>query len=306
METDTYEETPIIDDYTYLLSNPILVNDKNLWTEIVIHINTEDKLKILFEILPFTFNNTLNDAHVAKIKENIMSINFIKNDFTYIKHNHVSTLRLLDGHHRMRAIKELHDEGILTPQILNNIFPLYITIYSLKCQCKFKDALPTTDDIDNITTCNLVLDMFNLFNNVKPFHIIVMETDTEIAKDIARKIKHHYRNQDLITTLCNPRKPKINYEILISYMYNFVISPKVKNLLKYNILKKDDIVNNFIKLNNNLKNKDAKYMYERRAGTIQEKIFNICEEHNFKIYIWLIAKPKMEIIYELLSKLPSH
>lgn len=130
------------------------------------------KLREFIQIDSYNHNNTLNKEHIIKLKEDFENnkSGYITGIFSVIEFKD-GCIILIDGHHRIKALKELYLE-----ENFDTDFMFYVAIYKLDIKYSQED--------EN------VLDIFSKVNNTKPF-----KTDIEVTKaniNITSRLKSRY------------------------------------------------------------------------------------------------------------------
>jgi hypothetical protein len=107
-------------------------------------------------IKSYTFNNELNEPHILDIynKINKPKAHFIDGVFSVINCNETNELYLIDGHHRLEALKEMMTTSCTKTCNKLNQFDITIHLYE-------------TDNVDSQNTLNL----YHRLNNLKPYDI---------------------------------------------------------------------------------------------------------------------------------------
>ena len=213
--------------------------------------NKKGITKFIKNIRLFTNNNPLNRKHIDNIKDNLKKDNILVGIFTTAQFVD-DTIVLIDGHHRITAIRELLDEGIKI------ISPLDIHNY----KCTSESAKDT-------------MSLFEKVNNTKPFH-----TDIEIIK--TRMYIMHTLNLKFPNLFSKAEKranfPKLHEGTFMSILYDTIKETKIyedevilKIFLNFNDKYMNMTKEQFIKRmkkSKNLKKIEAKYEQLKTGGCL--------------------------------------
>ena len=132
-----------------------------------------DDIKSFIEIESFMHNNPLNKEHVQTLKEEIKEneSGVLKGSFSIIKFKD-NTIILMDGHHRVQAIKELYEDGDF-----DKYFEFFVEVNTL--------------DIEHSQKDDKVLEVFRRLNNTKPFNNNMSKTKNN--RNIMNKVEEKWK-----------------------------------------------------------------------------------------------------------------
>lgn len=184
----------------------------------------------------YLFNNKLNNDHINEIYNAIKNNPQIDGVFSVVYCNETDELFLIDGHHRLEALKKLITEDNTSTDNRLNQFDITIHLYKT----------------DNITSKN-TLKLYHRLNTVKPFNIdktiynnrqlIISNLINIYPNCFKTKRKHEVRkpyididkfSEKLISKL--EKDLNLDYEIIVKYIYNInkKLSKKSKTELYFN------------------------------------------------------------------------
>ena len=186
----------------------------------------------------FINNNPLDRKHVENIKDNLRKDNNLVGIFTTVQFAN-DTIMLIDGHHRITALRELQSEGnkIISP----------LDIHNYKCISE------TSED---------TMLLFEKVNNTKPFR-----TDVEIIKTVMHVIQ---KISDKFPKLFSKAKKRANFPKLHEKTFSDLLYLKMKKINMY-----DDVLILKILLSFNNKNinmSKEKFLKDIKQSKNYEKI----------------------------------
>jgi len=201
----------------------------------------------------FTNNNPLNRKHIDNIKDDLKKDNNLVGIFTTVQFMDDSIM-LIDGHHRITAIRELLDKGIKI------ISPL--DIHNYKCTSESsKDTMS----------------LFERINNTKPFRtdIEIIKTQMYIMHTLNLKFPNLF-SKSTKTTRAN--FPKLHEKTFMDTLYNTIKETKIyedevilKILLsfndKYMNMSKEKFMKR-MKTKKNIKKIESKYEQLKTGGCL--------------------------------------
>lgn len=201
-------------------------------------------------IKSYTFNNELNEPHILDIynKINKSNAHFIDGVFSVIYCNETNKLYLIDGHHRLEALKEMMTTSCTKTCNKLNQFDITIHLYE-------------TDNVDSQNTLNL----YHRLNNLKPYDI--NKNNDKTRQLVVSRIIDYYPSCFKVKKTRSIQKPFLDKLEFSKSLIN-----KIKNnpTIDYEVLFSD-----IVKINNNLKNKkisELYYEYDNSSNTEKKKI----------------------------------
>lgn len=162
--------------------------------------NKKESNKFIKNTRLFTNNNPLNRKHIDNIKDDLKKDNNLVGIFTTVQFMDDSIM-LIDGHHRITAIRELLDEGIKI------ISPL--DIHNYKCTSESsKDTMS----------------LFEKVNNTKPFRtdVEIIKTNIHVIKTIDTKFPNLFSKAEKRANF-----PKLHEKTFSDMLYNTIKETKI-------------------------------------------------------------------------------
>lgn len=208
----------ISDKIKYLGDNPIItLSDYSIYV-----IKGSKIINFIKHVSVFAVNNPIDSQHVNKIENGIKTLTTIDNVFNVVEYSN-GMIQILDGQHRQNALLYLLDSELITKEL---VIHLYQSDY-----------------------CNSprTMQLFNRFNNLKPFAIQCNVTEAII--DILNGLRKITTFKDGIKQTGRPsaRKPYMSDKEFSTYL-----EPLIKELGpgNYNV---ENVIKYIIEINNSYK-----------------------------------------------------
>lgn len=231
------------------LVNNNRVNELNRHTHKIIICNN---LKTFSNIESFSNNNPINKKHVNKLKLSLKENKTKSLDSIFVVVGFKDgSIILIDGHHRMQAIKELY-----ASEELKDDYEFEIHLYEL--------------DIDYEPTHKDVLDIFYKVNNTKPYKTVNDNTKKTII--ITKKLKETY------SELFKNGKKRANFPYVHESTFNQTLTKLLYNVQDIDIEK---ILNNIHNQNQYFKENARKILKDISRKDYKHKLTKIKESSGY-------------------------
>lgn len=186
-----------------------------------------DVPKFVTEIEHYNYNQELNQKHIDDLAKQINTSKLIIGNISTCHCKTTGTLILIDGHHRVSALKKVLTETLNGREIIFNT-PLVVFNYH-------------SDSPDSLRT----MELFHKINTVKPYTVI-----KSIDKDclyIINELKT--KNAGFRQGLRDTNRSAANFPYVLQSKFKCALEEKLKTLGNYD---RDTIITKLIEFNNSL------------------------------------------------------
>jgi hypothetical protein len=183
--------------------------------------------QFVLDIQHYNYNQELNEKHIADLAKQINTSKLIIGNISTCHCKTTGTLILIDGHHRVSALKKVLEESLYGREIISNT-PLVVFNYH-------------SDSPDSMRT----MELFHKINTVKPYTVV-----KSIDKDclyIINELKN--KNSGFRQGLRDTNRTSANFPYVLQSKFKCALEEKLKTLGNYD---RDTIITKLIEYNNSL------------------------------------------------------